>query len=56
MTRRELVAVCMESPFYFSLPLRERLEFLKRVASKKPLRVLRPSRERPRPATPQRTD
>jgi hypothetical protein len=28
--RREVVAACMESPFYFTLPLQKRLELLKR--------------------------
>lgn len=27
--RREIMAALMESPFYFNIPLRERLEFLK---------------------------
>lgn len=27
--RREILAVLMESPFYFTIPLRKRLEFLK---------------------------
>ncbi len=27
--RRELLAIFMESPLYFKIPLRERLEFLK---------------------------
>ncbi len=27
--KREILAVLMESPFYFTIPLRKRLEFLK---------------------------
>ncbi len=34
--RRELLAVLMESPLYFRIPLRERLEFLK-LFSEQPL-------------------
>lgn len=29
--RKEVVAACMESPFYFTLPLRKRLELVKQV-------------------------
>jgi hypothetical protein len=29
--RKELVAACMESPFYFTLPLWKRLELIKQV-------------------------
>jgi hypothetical protein len=29
--RRAVVAACMESPFYFTLPLQKRLELLKQV-------------------------
>jgi hypothetical protein len=29
--RKEVVAACMESPFYFTLPLQKRLELLKQV-------------------------
>jgi hypothetical protein len=29
--RKALVAACMESPFYFSLPLQQRLELMKQV-------------------------
>ena len=29
--RKALVAACMESPFYFTLPLLQRLELLKQV-------------------------
>jgi hypothetical protein len=29
--RKEVVAACMESPFYFSLPLQKRLELMKQV-------------------------
>jgi hypothetical protein len=29
--RREMVAACMESPLYFTLPLRKRLELMKQV-------------------------
>jgi hypothetical protein len=31
VVRREVVAACMESPFYFTLPLQKRLELLKQV-------------------------
>ncbi len=30
MDKREIVAMCMESPLYFSMPLKMRLEFVKR--------------------------
>ena len=29
--RKEVVAACMESPFYFTLPLQERLALMKHV-------------------------
>jgi hypothetical protein len=29
--RKVVVAACMESPFYFTLPLRQRLELMKQV-------------------------
>ena len=29
--RKEVVAACMESPFYFTLPLRKRLELMQQV-------------------------
>jgi hypothetical protein len=29
--RREVVAACMESPLYFTLPLQKRLELMKQV-------------------------
>jgi hypothetical protein len=29
--RKVVVAACMESPFYFSLPLQQRLELMKQV-------------------------
>jgi len=29
--RKEVVAACMESPFYFTLPLPKRLELMKQV-------------------------
>jgi hypothetical protein len=29
--RKAVVAACMESPFYFTLPLRKRLELMKQV-------------------------
>jgi hypothetical protein len=29
--RKEVVAACMESPFYFTLPLKKRLELMKQV-------------------------
>jgi hypothetical protein len=29
--RKEVVAACMESPFYFTLPLQKRLELMKQV-------------------------
>ena len=30
MGKKEIVAMCMESPLYFSMPLKMRLEFVKR--------------------------
>ncbi len=30
MDKREIVAMCMESPLYFSMPVKMRLEFVKR--------------------------
>jgi hypothetical protein len=30
MDRREIVAMCMESPLYFSMPVKMRLELVKR--------------------------
>jgi hypothetical protein len=30
MNKREIVAMCMESPLYFSMPIKMRLEFVKR--------------------------
>ncbi len=30
MDKKEIVAMCMESPLYFSMPLKMRLEFVKR--------------------------
>ena len=29
--RKAVVAACMESPFYFTLPLQERLELMKQL-------------------------
>ena len=29
--RKTVVAVCMESPFYFTLPLQQRLELIKQL-------------------------
>jgi len=29
MDRKEVVEMCMESPLYFSMPLKKRLEFVK---------------------------
>jgi hypothetical protein len=29
--RKAVVAACMESPFYFTLPLQQRLELMKRL-------------------------
>jgi hypothetical protein len=31
IAKRQVVAVCMESPLYFTIPLRERLEFVKQL-------------------------
>jgi hypothetical protein len=36
-----VVAVCMESPLYFTLPLRKRLELLKQVEQQPALCTLR---------------
>ncbi len=41
--RREVVAACMESPFYFSLPLQKRLELMKLVEQQPALSTLRQS-------------
>ncbi len=30
MNRREIVAMCMESPLYFTMPVKIRLEFVRR--------------------------
>ncbi len=30
MERREIVAMCMESPLYFTMPLKMRLDFVRR--------------------------
>jgi hypothetical protein len=30
MDRREIVAMCMESPLYFTMPVKMRLEFVRR--------------------------
>ena len=30
MDRREVILMCMESPLYFTMPLKKRLEFVKR--------------------------
>jgi hypothetical protein len=34
MAKRDIVAVCMESPVYFTMPLRERLELVNRQSSR----------------------
>jgi L-asparaginase II len=39
--RREVVAACMESPFYFTLPLRKRLELMKQVEQQPVFSTLR---------------
>ena len=39
--RREVVAACMESPLYFTLPLQQRLELMKRVEQQPVLSSLR---------------
>jgi hypothetical protein len=31
IVKRQIVAVCMDSPLYFTLPLRERLELVKQL-------------------------
>jgi hypothetical protein len=31
IVKRQVVAVCMESPLYFTLPVRERLELVKQL-------------------------
>jgi len=31
IVKRQVVAVCMESPLYFTIPLRERLELVKQL-------------------------
>jgi len=39
--RKEVVAACMESPFYFTLPLRKRLELMQQVEQQAVLCTLR---------------
>jgi hypothetical protein len=39
--RKAVVAACMESPLYFTLPLRKRLELLKQVERQPVLSTLR---------------
>ena len=39
--RKEVVAACMESPFYFTLPLQARLELLKQVEQQPVFSTLR---------------
>ena len=39
--RKAVVAACMESPFYFTLPLRQRLELMKQVERQPVLSTLR---------------
>ena len=39
--RKTVVAVCMESPFYFTLPLQQRLELMKQVERQPVLSSLR---------------
>jgi hypothetical protein len=39
--RKEVVAACMESPFYFTLPLQERLELMKQVEQQPAFSTLR---------------
>ncbi len=31
MVKREILAMCMESPLYFTMPVQKRLKFLKEV-------------------------
>jgi hypothetical protein len=31
MVKREVVAACMESPLYFTIPLRKRLDLVKQI-------------------------
>jgi hypothetical protein len=39
--RKALVAACMESPFYFTLPLQQRLELLKQLVQQPVFSTLR---------------
>jgi hypothetical protein len=39
--RKAVVAACMESPFYFSVPLKNRLELLKQIEQRSALCSLR---------------
>ncbi len=39
--RKEVVAACMESPFYFTLPLLQRLELLKQLEEQPAFTTLR---------------
>ena len=41
--RKEVVAACMESPFYFTLPLQERLALMKHVEQQAVFSTLRQS-------------
>ena len=39
--RKAVVAACMESPFYFTLPLRKRLELMKQLEQQPVFSTLR---------------
>ena len=39
--RKAVVAACMESPFYFTLPLQQRLELMKQVEQQPVFSTLR---------------
>jgi hypothetical protein len=39
--RKAVVAACMESPFYFTLPLRKRLELMKQLERQPAFSTLR---------------
>jgi hypothetical protein len=39
--RKEVVAACMESPFYFGMPLKNRLELIKQVEQRSTYCTLR---------------
>ena len=41
MSKREVIEMCMESPLYFTMPLKTRLEFVKKFERLFPVNGLR---------------